>query len=63
MGLYVLVFAGGSPIGGPLIGVITTEFGARTGMAVCGLVPLLACVAVAVAMRHRANARTLALAV
>ncbi|WP_432519961.1 MFS transporter [Kineococcus sp. SYSU DK006] len=46
MGLYVLVFMGGTPIGGPIIGWITEHAGARTGMAVCGLVPL----AVALAM-------------
>jgi MFS family permease len=45
MGLYMLVFIGGTPIGAPVIGVITSHFGARTGMAVCGVVPLLAALA------------------
>lgn len=40
MGLYVLVFMGGTPIGGPIIGWITEHHGVRTGMAVCGIVPL-----------------------
>ena len=47
MGLYLLVFMGGTPLGGPLVGAITTHFGARTGMAFCGVVPLLAGLAIA----------------
>ena len=47
MGLYMLVFIGGTPLGAPLIGAITNHFGARAGMAVCGIVPALAAVAVA----------------
>jgi MFS family permease len=47
MGLYVLVFMGGTPIGGPIIGWITEHAGVRTGMAVCGIVPLAAALALA----------------
>lgn len=43
MGLYILVFTGGTPIGGPLVGWITEHAGPRVGMGVCGLVPALAC--------------------
>lgn len=39
MGLYMLVFTGGTPIGAPIIGAITSHFGARTGMTVCGAIP------------------------
>jgi len=39
MGLYMLVFMGGTPIGAPVIGAITSHFGARAGMALCGAVP------------------------
>jgi len=53
MGLYMLVFVGGTPFGAPVIGAITSHYGARTGMLVCGLVPLAAAVAVAVAARER----------
>jgi predicted MFS family arabinose efflux permease len=52
MGLYMLVFVGGTPIGAPIIGVITSHFGARTGMAVCGIVPLLAALAM-ISIRRR----------
>ena len=57
MGLYMLAFVGGTPIGAPLIGALTSQFGARTGMAVCGVVPVLAAVIVAAAAgRRRATA-------
>jgi predicted MFS family arabinose efflux permease len=54
MGLYMLVFVGGTPIGAPIIGAITSHYGARAGMLVCGLVPVLAAVITAAAGReHR----------
>ena len=49
MGLYMLAFIGGTPLGAPLIGALTSHFGARAGMAVCGVVPVLAAVVVAAA--------------
>jgi MFS family permease len=59
MGLYMLAFIGGTPIGAPLIGVLTSQFGARAGMTVCGAVPLLTAfvVAAAAARRQRAEQR------
>ncbi|HEX4830980.1 MAG TPA: MFS transporter [Trebonia sp.] len=53
MGLYMLVFMGGTPLGAPLIGAITSHFGARAGMATCGLVPALAVVVAVAAMARR----------
>jgi MFS family permease len=47
MGLYVLVFMGGTPIGGPIIGWVTEHVGVRAGMAVCGIVPLVVAIALA----------------
>jgi MFS family permease len=55
MGLYMLAFVGGTPLGGPMIGWITGAFGARVGMAVCGLLPLLAAVAVAAVLARQAR--------
>jgi MFS family permease len=49
MGLYMLAFIGGTPIGAPLVGALTSHFGARAGMAVCGAVPVLAAAVVAAA--------------
>ncbi|HEX6449812.1 MAG TPA: MFS transporter [Trebonia sp.] len=53
MGLYLLVFIGGTPIGAPIIGAVTSHFGARAGMALCGAIPALAAVLTAVAMARR----------
>ena len=50
MGLYMLAFIGGTPIGAPVIGAITNHFGASAGMAICGAVPALAAVLVVAAM-------------
>jgi len=47
MGLYMMVFAGGTPIGAPIIGVLTSHLGARAGMAICGVVPVIAALVVA----------------
>jgi len=55
MGLYMLAFIGGTPIGAPVIGVLTNHFGARAGMAICGVVPLLAALVMAVAGRRAAK--------
>jgi hypothetical protein len=58
MGLYMLAFIGGTPLGAPLIGALTSHFGARAGMAVCGVVPLLAAVGVAAARGRPAGGRS-----
>ncbi|MEV7275600.1 MFS transporter [Streptomyces sp. NPDC093111] len=42
MSLYMMVFAGGTPIGAPLLGWITDTYGARVGFAAGGLVSLAA---------------------
>jgi len=47
MGLYMLAFIGGTPIGALIIGILTSHLGARAGMAICGAVPALTAVVVA----------------
>ncbi|MEV6845023.1 MFS transporter [Actinoplanes sp. NPDC051411] len=47
MGLYMLVFTGGTPIGAPIIGALTSHYGARLGMSVCGAIPAVAAVLLA----------------
>src|SRR5271163_3588933 len=42
MGLYMLVFIGGTPVGAPIVGAVTSQYGARAGMLLCGLVPVMA---------------------
>jgi MFS family permease len=56
MALYMLAFVGGTPLGGPVIGWITSAFGARAGMAFSGIVPVLAAMGVAVVLWHRTRA-------
>jgi MFS family permease len=53
MGLYMLVFAGGTPLGAPVIGALTNAFGPRLGMFVCGAAPALAAVVLVVMWRRR----------
>jgi MFS family permease len=57
MGLYMLAFIGGTPFGAPVIGAITSHYGARAGMLVCGAVPVLAACVVAAAMARRDGPR------
>ncbi|MFI8826884.1 MFS transporter [Streptomyces sp. NPDC053431] len=42
MSLYMMVFAGGTPIGAPLLGWVTDTYGPRVGFATGGLVSLAA---------------------
>ena len=56
MALYVLVFLGGKPVGGPLIGAIAEAFGPRSSLLVGGVVTVLAGVLAAVTL---ARARSL----
>ncbi|MEU9790613.1 MFS transporter [Streptomyces sparsogenes] len=46
MSLFMMVFVGGTPIGGPLVGWLTDTYGARVGFAAGGLVSAAAAVAV-----------------
>jgi MFS family permease len=52
MSVYLLVLLGGSPLGGPLIGLISSQAGARFGMLACGTAPAVAAVAVAIRLRE-----------
>lgn len=42
MGLYLLVFMGGTPFGSPFIGVTSELIGIRPTIAICGVIPLCA---------------------
>jgi MFS family permease len=53
MALYALVFLGSTPIGGPIIGWISQEWGARAGLFVGGALSLLAAGAAAWAARRQ----------
>jgi MFS family permease len=55
MGLYMLVFLGGTPIGSPLAGWVAEVFGPRMVLISGGLISLAATVAVGVALAYRSD--------
>ncbi len=57
MALWSVAFLGSTPIGGPVIGWITTMAGARVGLAVGGVSCLVAAAFGLVALRHVRNRR------
>jgi MFS family permease len=52
MGLYVLLFLGGTPIGAPLLGLLGEHFGGRAPTVVGGAASVLAVLVVAVMLRR-----------
>jgi predicted MFS family arabinose efflux permease len=42
MGIYLLIFMGGTPIGSPLIGLAASAIGIRATILICGLIVLAA---------------------
>ena len=57
MGLYMLVFAGGTPLGAPLVGWLSQEFGPRWGLIVGGTISAGAATVVLAMSMRRARAR------
>jgi len=58
MGVYMLVFAGGTPLGAPLVGWLSQELGARWGLLAGGIVSAIAAAVVLVlSVRHAAARR------
>jgi MFS family permease len=53
MGLYMLVFLGGTPLGSPLAGWIAEDFGPRISIISGGLISLVATVAVGLVLARR----------
>jgi MFS family permease len=53
MGLYMLVFLGGNPIGGPMTGWLAEQFGGRAPFLVGGVISVLAAVGCAAVVRLR----------
>jgi MFS family permease len=51
MGIYLLIFMGGTPIGSPLIGWFAEAVGIRWTVMGCGLIVLIASVAIYIALR------------
>jgi len=57
MGLLVLVFTGGTPIGAPVVGWVTDVYGPRLGLLACGLVSAAAAAVVGVVLARAADLR------
>jgi MFS family permease len=52
MGLYLLVFLGGAPLGSPMAGWIAEQFGPRMSMVCGGLISVAAAAAAAIMLAH-----------
>ncbi|GAA2789044.1 MFS transporter [Kitasatospora sp. CM 4170] len=57
MGLLVLVFTGGTPIGAPVVGWVTASYGPRLGLLACGLVSAAAAAVVGLVLARSADLR------
>jgi MFS family permease len=57
MSLYMMVFVGGTPIGGPVMGWVTDTFGARIGFLSGGLISAAAAAAVGAALARAGGLR------
>ena len=55
MGIYLLIFMGGTPLGSPLIGVMAEVIGIRLTMAACGLITLSATTIIWLKYRNRVD--------
>lgn len=53
MGLYLMVFMGGTPFGSPLIGWLSTQIGVRETIALCGAITALTPLITYGVMRHK----------
>ena len=57
MSLYMMVFVGGTPIGGPVMGWVTDTYGARVGFMSGGLVSAAAAVGVGLVLARAGGLR------
>ncbi|MDT3398911.1 MFS transporter [Streptomyces sp. B1866] len=55
--LFMMVFVGGTPLGGPLMGLLTDAYGARVGFAAGGLISAVAAVAVGLILARAGGLR------
>ncbi len=53
MGIYLLIFMGGTPVGSPLIGVLAEVIGIRKTVAACGAISLLATLVIWLKYRNK----------
>lgn len=58
LGLYMLLFLGGTPLGGPLLGLVAEQLGGRAPLIGGGIVTVVSVLIVALVLRRRATALT-----
>lgn len=58
MGLYILLFLGGTPVGAPLLGLLAEHFGGRAPLLLGGVVTVLSVAVVAAVLARRKWRRT-----
>ncbi len=57
MAIYMMVFTGGTPIGGPIVGWITEQYGPRVGLFTCGAVCAVAALGVGLLVARASGLR------
>lgn len=57
MSLFMMVFAGGTPLGAPLVGWLTEQYGPRIGLLACGLVSAVAAGVIGLVLARIGNLR------
>jgi MFS family permease len=57
MSLFMMVFAGGTPLGAPLVGWLTQQYGPRVGLLACGLVSAGAAALIGLVLARIGNLR------
>ena len=55
MGLYILLFLGGTPVGAPLLGMLAEAYGGRSPLVLGGVVTVVSVLVVAAVLVHRAG--------
>ncbi|MDN5933898.1 MAG: MFS transporter [Pseudonocardia sp.] len=55
MGLYILLFLGGTPVGAPLLGVLAEAYGGRSPLVLGGVVTVVSVLVVTAVLAHRAG--------
>jgi predicted MFS family arabinose efflux permease len=55
MGIYLLIFMGGTPVGSPLIGVMAEVIGIRSTIAACGAICLISTIVIWLKYKDRVD--------
>ena len=55
MGIYLTVFMGGTPVGAPIVGSLSTALGIRDTMRICGLITVVAALGTMLFLKNRSQ--------